>query len=70
MGAPVSAPRQRRTIAGRDYELVVLHVVERDPDGSPRVFRLVRDDEEVNVSSGMEAFVTAWVIDGVLARKH
>lgn len=46
-------------VNGKLYRATVLQVQERDPDGSPRTFRLLREDESVDVTSGKEAF---WVV--------
>ncbi len=45
---------------GVKFHAVVLQVVEEDPDGSPRTFRLLRDDESVKLEGG-EKF---WVVYG------
>lgn len=40
-----------RDADGKPYRPTVLQVIERDEDGTPRVFRLLRDDEEVDLKS-------------------
>lgn len=51
---------QRRTIRGKDHDLVVLYVTKRDPNGLPREARFLYDDETHQVKEGDE-FVTAYI---------
>ena len=44
-------------VGGERWGATVLQVVDRDPDGSPRTLRLLRDDESVKVEGGEEFFV-------------
>lgn len=53
---------------GKRYKLVVLKVIVRDDDGSPRAFELLRDDESTKVEGG-EHFWTCYVPEKLLARK-
>lgn len=50
--------RPKNIVIGADrYVATVLQVVEKDPDGSPRTFRLMREDESINIQGDEEFFV-------------
>lgn len=57
-------------IESAPHRATVLHVIERDSDGTPRLFRLVRDDESVDISSGKEAFEIVYARIDLQKRKH
>ncbi len=44
-------------ICGEKHAATVLQVVESDEDGTPRVLRLLRDDERVNLQGGEQFWV-------------
>jgi len=47
----------RKIIQGKPYKPLVLEVIEKDPDGTPRVFKALYDDETVPTRDGMEFHV-------------
>lgn len=49
-----------RNIKGKDYQLVVLHVLERDAEGRPSKVTVGYDDTTFKVAGG-EQFLTAYV---------
>lgn len=53
-------PTKIQLPGGLKFHAVVLQTVERDEDGSPRLFRLLRDDESVHLEGGEEF----WVVYG------
>lgn len=53
---------KRRNIKGVDHVLCVALVEKSDPNGLPRVLRLVREDEQVRVDTPeVREFVTLWI---------
>lgn len=62
-----------RDSSGRAFRPVVLQVVGRDDDGTPRLFRLLRDDEEINLEETPpehRAFEIVYAREGVLLRHN
>jgi len=57
-------------IKGQKYIATVFHIIEKDSDGTPRLFRLVRDDEKVDVRSGKEQFEIMFARIGLQVRRH
>lgn len=45
-------PSVIQVAGGKKLHLTVLKVLERNPDGSPRTFELLRDDESTNIEGG------------------
>ena len=56
-------------VAVRRYRALVLKVEERDPDGTPRVCRLLRDDESTHLEGG-EHFWIVYAPDGLTQRRN
>lgn len=60
-------------IQGSVYRATVLQVMERDNDGTPRTFRLLRDDESVNLEEtpeGQRAFEVVFARVDLQRRRH
>ena len=57
----MKASREARKAA---TEMILLKVVERDPDGRPATFALIAEDAQVELAGG-EEFITACVMPGV-----
>ena len=61
--------KKKKILVGRDvYHACVLQVIEEDPDGSPRVLRVLRDDETVRLEGG-EKFHIVFALPGLSRRK-
>lgn len=56
-------------INGERWPVAVLVVTEFDPDGSPRAFRLLRDDESVHIEGG-ENFWTVYAPPNMTKRRN
>jgi hypothetical protein len=52
--------RTRRTIQGKDHDLVLFRVDEKDEHGRPKRVTVLYDEQTVQIEQGME-FVTAFV---------
>ncbi len=65
----VRGDRARIDGTNKVYRATVLQITERDPDGTPRAFRLLRDDESVHLQGG-EAFEVVFARADLQERRH
>lgn len=59
----------RLQIGDEVYVATVLKVTGKDPDGSPRVFELLREDESVSLAGG-EQFFVVYALASMSRRNH
>lgn len=57
------------SVAGEDYQVVVLLINTKDPDGRPKLTTFIHDDNTISLAGG-EEFITAYVPRHMLRKRR